>query len=218
LRSSDRPSLPSSWTVDPYSDRASLTDPLSRPLPPLLPRQTAAKAGLSFAQNGGYGEKPRSSVSALIDILCLDKYEEDDYEGITELVESINLQPTTGFVLFSSFIVCSSQAVLTSSLTPPYCHFTERRRRLGRSGRRCVVDDCSMGSEKRLTSFPMLPPRIRRSYATAQVQRRPWSASRSYDPQGSSREQRISFPKCTLFPSLTFSLRVLNSSSLSLLR
>jgi hypothetical protein len=65
----------------------------------LLPRQTAAKAGLSFAQNGGYGEKPRSSVSALIDILCLDKYEEDDYEGITELVESINLQPTTGFVL-----------------------------------------------------------------------------------------------------------------------
>ncbi|GAA5854687.1 hypothetical protein JCM8547_004940 [Rhodosporidiobolus lusitaniae] len=56
----------------------------------------AAKAGFNMVQTGGLGEKPRSSVSALIDILCLEKYEEDDYEGITELVESINLQPTTG--------------------------------------------------------------------------------------------------------------------------
>ncbi|GAA6004935.1 hypothetical protein JCM10207_008456 [Rhodosporidiobolus poonsookiae] len=52
--------------------------------------------GLSMIQNGGLGEKPRSSISALIDILCLPKYDEDDYEGIAELVESINLQPTTG--------------------------------------------------------------------------------------------------------------------------
>ncbi|GAA5827502.1 hypothetical protein JCM10212_001807, partial [Sporobolomyces blumeae] len=42
----------------------------------------------------GLNEKPRSSVSALIDILCLDKYDEDSYEGITEIVESINLQDT----------------------------------------------------------------------------------------------------------------------------
>lgn len=44
------------------------------------------------------GEKPRSSISALIDILCLDKYSEDDLDGVAELVESINLQPTTGYV------------------------------------------------------------------------------------------------------------------------
>ncbi|GAA6037811.1 hypothetical protein JCM8097_005050 [Rhodosporidiobolus ruineniae] len=56
----------------------------------------AGKAALSLLKEGGMGEKPRSSVSALIDILCTSKYEEDDYDGITELVESINLQPTTG--------------------------------------------------------------------------------------------------------------------------
>ncbi|GAA5893253.1 Lsb5p [Sporobolomyces salmoneus] len=49
----------------------------------------------NFESGQGFGnEKPRSSVSALIDILCLDKYEEDSYEGITEIVESINLQDT----------------------------------------------------------------------------------------------------------------------------
>ncbi|GAA5971779.1 hypothetical protein JCM11641_001510 [Rhodosporidiobolus odoratus] len=60
---------------------------------PLLTK--AAKAGLNLLKEGG-GDKPRSSVSALIDILCLPRYDEDDYDGITELVESINLQPTTG--------------------------------------------------------------------------------------------------------------------------
>lgn len=34
----------------------------------------------------------------MIDILCLDKYDEDDLDGIAELVESINLQPMTGCV------------------------------------------------------------------------------------------------------------------------
>jgi len=48
----------------------------------------------NFESGQGFNEKPRSSVSALIDILCLDKYEEDSYEGITEIVESINLQDT----------------------------------------------------------------------------------------------------------------------------
>ncbi|KDE03129.1 hypothetical protein MVLG_06366 [Microbotryum lychnidis-dioicae p1A1 Lamole] len=50
----------------------------------------AAQFGLSRLQN----EKPHSSISALIDILTLDKYDEDDYEGITELVEVTNLQAT----------------------------------------------------------------------------------------------------------------------------
>ncbi|GAA6008923.1 hypothetical protein JCM11491_003836 [Sporobolomyces phaffii] len=48
----------------------------------------------SFEAGQGFNEKPRSSVSALIDILCLDKYDEDSYEGITEIVESINIQDT----------------------------------------------------------------------------------------------------------------------------
>ncbi|GAA5841366.1 hypothetical protein JCM9279_000627 [Rhodotorula babjevae] len=56
----------------------------------------AAKAGVALLKDGNLGEKPRSSVSALIDILCLDKYDEDDLDGIAELVESINLQPMTG--------------------------------------------------------------------------------------------------------------------------
>ncbi|SCZ97800.1 BZ3500_MvSof-1268-A1-R1_Chr7-3g09597 [Microbotryum saponariae] len=50
----------------------------------------AAQFGLSLLQN----EKPHSSISALIDILTLDRYDEDDYEGITELVEVTNLQAT----------------------------------------------------------------------------------------------------------------------------
>ncbi|SGZ31587.1 BQ5605_C045g12209 [Microbotryum silenes-dioicae] len=50
----------------------------------------AAQFGLSLLQN----EKPHSSISALIDILTLDKYDEDDYEGIPELVEVTNLQAT----------------------------------------------------------------------------------------------------------------------------
>lgn len=55
--------------------------------------KAVGKHGLAALQN----EKPHSAVSAWIDTLCLPKYEEDDYEGITELVESINLQ-TTGCV------------------------------------------------------------------------------------------------------------------------
>lgn len=51
---------------------------------------TAAKIGLTLLQN----EKPRSSITALLDILTLERYEEDDYEGITELVEAINVQQT----------------------------------------------------------------------------------------------------------------------------
>ncbi|BGO90721.1 hypothetical protein NBRC10512v2_002974 [Rhodotorula toruloides] len=56
----------------------------------------AAKAGITMLKDGNIGEKPRSSISDLIDILCLERYEEDSYEGLAELVESINLQPHTG--------------------------------------------------------------------------------------------------------------------------
>ncbi|KAL8277961.1 hypothetical protein RQP46_009593 [Phenoliferia psychrophenolica] len=38
--------------------------------------------------------KPHSAVTAWIDTLCLPKYAEDDFDGIPELVESINLQAT----------------------------------------------------------------------------------------------------------------------------
>lgn len=48
---------------------------------------------------GNIGEKPRSSISALIDILCTERYDEDSLDGIAEIVDSINLQPTTGSVL-----------------------------------------------------------------------------------------------------------------------
>ncbi|KAF8338027.1 uncharacterized protein EI90DRAFT_3144360 [Cantharellus anzutake] len=40
------------------------------------------------------GDKPHSSISDWIEILSSSRYTEDDYEGIIELVESINLQPT----------------------------------------------------------------------------------------------------------------------------
>lgn len=65
----------------------------------LLHKQIIAAKKLyqNFEAGGGLSglnEKPRSSVSALIDILCLDKYEEDSYEGVTEIVESINIQDT----------------------------------------------------------------------------------------------------------------------------
>lgn len=42
--------------------------------------------------------QPHSAVTAWVDRLCLPQFEEDDYEGIPELVESINLQQTTGCV------------------------------------------------------------------------------------------------------------------------
>lgn len=60
------------------------------------PSSAAAKAGVAMLKEGNIGEKPRSSISDLIDILCLDRYDEDSYEGLAELVESINLQPHTG--------------------------------------------------------------------------------------------------------------------------
>ncbi|GAA5866399.1 hypothetical protein JCM3774_004666 [Rhodotorula dairenensis] len=47
-------------------------------------------------KDGNIGEKPRSSISALIDILCTERYDEDSLDGIAEIVDSINLQPTTG--------------------------------------------------------------------------------------------------------------------------
>lgn len=60
-------------------------------------------------KDGNIGEKPRSSISDLIDILCLERYEEDSYEGLAELVESINLQPHTGCVgVFSCWCPLSS--------------------------------------------------------------------------------------------------------------
>ncbi len=47
---------------------------------------------------GDLFEKPRSSISALIDILCTERYDEDSLDGIAEIVDSINLQPATGSV------------------------------------------------------------------------------------------------------------------------
>ncbi|BGP31194.1 hypothetical protein JCM10296v2_002958 [Rhodotorula toruloides] len=77
--------------------------PSSAPSPTASPHPTsslsppaAAKAGITMLKDGNIGEKPRSSISDLIDILCLERYEEDSYEGLAELVESINLQPHTG--------------------------------------------------------------------------------------------------------------------------
>ncbi|GAA5986606.1 hypothetical protein JCM10908_003821 [Rhodotorula pacifica] len=56
----------------------------------------SAKQGLALIKEGNIGEKPRSSISALIDILCTERYDEDSLDGIAEIVDSINLQPTTG--------------------------------------------------------------------------------------------------------------------------
>ena len=84
----------------PCSYLSPLNASLSFSFPFLLssPSLTAAKKLYQNFEAGGglsgLNEKPRSSVSALIDILCLDKYEEDSYEGITEIVESINIQDT----------------------------------------------------------------------------------------------------------------------------
>lgn len=41
-------------------------------------------------------QKPHTSITAWIDLLTTEKYDEDDYEGITELVESVNIQTSTG--------------------------------------------------------------------------------------------------------------------------
>lgn len=50
-------------------------------------------------KEGNIGEKPRSSISALIDVLCTERYDEDSLDGVAEIVDSINLQPSTGSVL-----------------------------------------------------------------------------------------------------------------------
>lgn len=47
-------------------------------------------------KDGNIGEKPRSSISALIDVLCTERYDEDSLDGVAEIVDSINLQPSTG--------------------------------------------------------------------------------------------------------------------------
>ncbi|KAM0746611.1 hypothetical protein T439DRAFT_135117 [Meredithblackwellia eburnea MCA 4105] len=52
-----------------------------------------AKQAYTLAKAGG-SDKPHTAVTAWIDTLCAPKYEEDDFEGIPELVESINLQNT----------------------------------------------------------------------------------------------------------------------------
>lgn len=104
----------------PWPAYAPCADPAPIPFPPPFPPPRhnprdslnsapalapAAKAGVALLKDGNLGEKPRSSVSALIDILCLDKYDEDDLDGIAELVESINLQPATGCVPLRSCLV-----------------------------------------------------------------------------------------------------------------
>jgi hypothetical protein len=59
---------------------------------------SVAKQGLAMIKDGNIGEKPRSSISALIDVLCTERYDEDSLDGIAEIVDSINLQPSTGSV------------------------------------------------------------------------------------------------------------------------
>jgi len=53
----------------------------------------AATFGLAkHAFNTWAGDKPHSSITDWIEILSRDSYKEDDYDGIPELVESVNLQ------------------------------------------------------------------------------------------------------------------------------
>jgi len=53
----------------------------------------AATFGLAkHAFNTWTGDKPHSSITDWIEILSRDQYKEDDYDGIPELVESVNLQ------------------------------------------------------------------------------------------------------------------------------
>jgi len=98
----------SSSSSSPLPPPHRVTSPLAQQRPAL---RAAAKAGAALLKDGNFGEKPRSSVSALIDILCLDKYEEDDLDGIAELVESINLQPMTGCVVFPSLYLLLGRVV-----------------------------------------------------------------------------------------------------------
>lgn len=47
-----------------------------------------------MAKAANMGEKPHSAVTVWIDSLCSTDHDEDDLDGIPELVESINLQAT----------------------------------------------------------------------------------------------------------------------------
>ena len=51
-----------------------------------------AKALLAMAE----GEKPHSSISDWVEILTSDRYEEDSYDGVNELLESIRIQGMDG--------------------------------------------------------------------------------------------------------------------------
>lgn len=52
----------------------------------------AAKSLLAMAE----GEKPHSSISDWVEILTSDRYEEDSYDGVNELLESIRIQGMDG--------------------------------------------------------------------------------------------------------------------------
>ncbi|KAG7093867.1 hypothetical protein E1B28_007505 [Marasmius oreades] len=53
-------------------------------------------SALNFARQVFNPEKPHSSITDWVDILTVSSIEEEAYDGIPELVESINLQGTTG--------------------------------------------------------------------------------------------------------------------------
>ena len=92
-------------------------------------------------KEGNIGEKPRSSISALIDVLCTERYDEDSLDGVAEIVDSINLQPSTGSVLRlrARHYCCSSALSLTLAIDgplPPGVHrFTVRKKRLAQSAK-----------------------------------------------------------------------------------
>ncbi|KZV74864.1 hypothetical protein PENSPDRAFT_647638 [Peniophora sp. CONT] len=56
----------------------------------------AAVAKYAYQQAAGGGGKPHSSVTEWVDILTGVTYDGDAYDGIPELIDSINIQPATG--------------------------------------------------------------------------------------------------------------------------
>ncbi|KAJ8083740.1 hypothetical protein PM082_002506 [Marasmius tenuissimus] len=54
-------------------------------------------SALSFARQVFNPEKPHSSITDWVDILTASSIAEEAYDGIPELVDSINLQGSTGY-------------------------------------------------------------------------------------------------------------------------
>lgn len=80
----------------PNASRAASPPSPTSPLRPTSPSQLAmaAKAAMKLGLDLLNTEKPRSSVSSLLEILTSESYDEDDFAMIPELIESINVQST----------------------------------------------------------------------------------------------------------------------------